>query len=97
MEQLAAVLLLIACPTDITGCREASAPQPFFESISDCNRVEEAFEPVFTDGYQLLSTCLPLDPNVAFEDAEIIWDVSNSLELSAEIKLFPRAAGGESS
>lgn len=97
MEQLAAVLLLIACPADITSCREASAPQPFFESIADCKREMQAHRPVSMDGYQLLSTCLPVDPNVVFEDAEIIWDVSNGRELTAEVRMYPDLSGKETS
>jgi hypothetical protein len=97
MEHLAAVLLLVACPADTSGCREESAVQPFFESIEDCRREKQVYAPVSMDGRQILSTCLPVDPNVVFEDAEIIWDVSNGRKLSAEVRLYPDLSGRETS
>lgn len=88
MSQLAAVLLLVACPADLNDCRETSAPQPMYESAIECRRDMTALPSISLDGTQLLGTCVEVDQAMITEDAEIVWDVSLERELSAEIRLI---------
>lgn len=97
MEHLAAILFIVACPTDTSNCREASAPQPFFESVEVCKLERQSYVNAFIDGNQLLSTCIPVEPDLVFEDAQLIWEVSDQLELTAEVRKDADSAGsGES-
>jgi hypothetical protein len=97
MEQFAAILLLVACPVDTSACRETSAPQPLFESVEACQRERLSQALISIDGRQILSKCLPVNPDAIFEDAEIVWDVTNDRELTAEVRLLPDLAGLQTS
>jgi len=97
MSQLAAVLLLVACPADLTECREASAPQPVYESIAACQSDKSAQPNVSTDGKQLLGTCITIDASMLIEDAEIVWDVTADRQLSAEVRLIDDIDAAEKS
>lgn len=88
MSQVAAVLFLLACPADLNECREATAPQPIYESISACSRDLTAHLTISMDGRQLLGTCVAVDPAMFMEDAEIVWDVSSDRQLTAEVRLI---------
>ena len=97
MSQLAAVLLLVACPTDLNDCRETGAPQPIYESAMACRRDMLAQPSISLDGKQLLGTCVAVDPAMIAEDAEIVWDVSGKRELSAEVRLIDEPVATEES
>ena len=97
MSQLAAVLLLVACPTNLNDCRETSAPQPVYESATACHRDMFAQPSISLDGKQLLGTCVIIDPAMIAEDAEIVWDVSGNRELSAEVRLIDVPEASEES
>lgn len=97
MSQLAAVLLLVACPTNLNECRETSAPQPLYESAMACRRDMLAQPSISLDGKQLLGACVVIDPAMIAEDAEIVWDVTDNRELSAEIRLIDAPGSPEES
>lgn len=97
MSQLAAVLFLLACPADLNECREASAPQPIYESVAACKRDMPAQPAISMDGKQLLGTCVVVDPAMFMEDAEIVWDVSTDRQLTAEVRLIEDFEGADAS
>ena len=87
MEHIAALLLIVGCSDDLSHCRELPAPVPIFESAEEC----EAELPVamrrFMNEYpQLMANCVVVDPAMAEEEAQLVWDVNSQGNLVAAVE-----------
>lgn len=87
MEHVAAILLLIACSDDLGTCTETHGSQISYETMQDC----DTDLPVLTHEINgrapaILGTCLEVDPALVYDDAEIVWDVSEDGKLSGRIQ-----------
>jgi hypothetical protein len=90
MEHIAALLLIIGCSNDLSQCRELPAPQPVFEAAEDCDAELAASIGAFTGHYgRVFARCVPVDPALEEEDAELTWDVLPDGTLVAAIGAVP--------
>jgi len=90
MEHIAALLLIIGCPHDLSQCRELPAPVPLYEAAEDCDAELPVSVGSFAGHYdRVLALCVPVDPAVEEEDAELTWDVRPDGTLVAAIGAAP--------
>jgi hypothetical protein len=90
MEHIAALLLIVGCSDDLSQCIELPAPAPVYEAAEDCNRELPASLEAFTGQYgHFFARCVPVDPALAEEDAELTWDVHPDGTLVASIETVP--------
>jgi hypothetical protein len=86
MEHIAALLLVIGCSDDLAQCRELPAPVPVFETAQECEaELVNAFKAYVNDFPQIFAQCVPVDPALEEEDAELVWDIREDGTLIAEI------------
>ena len=89
MEHVAAILLLIGC-SDHLDCRELPAPTPIFETRQECDDALPSSLGAFTGQYeQLFAQCIPVDPAMEEEDAQLVWDVRPDGTLVAAVEAAP--------
>lgn len=88
MEHIAAFLLLVSCPGGTASCQEIPSPTAAYETVQDCeadlaaemrNRELTPF---------VIGKCVEVDPAAFYEDAELVWDVSSSGVLTAEVVTY---------
>jgi hypothetical protein len=86
MEHIAALLLVVGCSGDLRDCTELPAPVPIYETVEECGAERS---PVLTSMRgmrdKVFATCVYVDPAMAEEDAELVWDVTEDAGLVAEI------------
>lgn len=88
MEHIAALLLIIGCSGDLTRCQELPAPTPLYETKEDCDRELPSSLGAFTGQVdQLFAQCVPVDPALEDEDAELVWDVRPDGTLTASVEV----------
>ena len=76
VEHITALLLIIGCSDDLSECRELPAPVSVFETTEDCDQQLPDFLGAYTGDFeQLYAQCLPVDPAMEEEDAELVWEV----------------------
>jgi len=86
MEHIAALLLIIGCSDDLARCEELPAPTPLYEAKEDCDRELPSSLGAFTGQFeQLYAQCIPVDPALEDEDAELVWDVLPDGTLTASV------------
>jgi hypothetical protein len=86
MEHIAALLLIIGCSDDLTQCSELPAPATVFETLEECENEVPTSISIFTGNHpQIFAKCLPVDPALEEEDAELTWDVRPDGTLIASI------------
>lgn len=86
MEHIAALLLIIGCSDDLAQCSELPAPITVFETLEQCEGQVLTSISLFTGGHpQIFAQCLPVDPALEEEDAELTWDVRPDGTLIASI------------
>lgn len=88
MEHIAAFMLLIACSDDLQACKEYPAPAIGYETVEDCH--SELMPAIRTMGAAQPKTygkCVEIDPALLYEDAEIVWDVTQQggIEVTLEV------------
>jgi hypothetical protein len=90
MEHIAALLLIIGCSNDLSQCHELPAPVPVYEAAEDCDSELPASLGAFTGQYdQIFARCVPVDPALEEEDAELTWDILPDGTLVASIGATP--------
>ena len=90
MEHIAALLLIIGCSDDLSQCHELPAPVPVYEAAEDCNQALPDSLGAFTGQYgQIFARCVPVDPALEEEDAELTWDVRPDGTLVASVDAVP--------
>lgn len=86
MEHIAALLLVVGCSGDMQQCTELPAPVPIYETVEECDaEVTPVLRSMRGMRDQVLATCVYVDPALAEEDAELVWDVTRDGKLVAEI------------
>jgi hypothetical protein len=87
MEHVAALLLIIGCSDDLSQCLELPAPTSFYETKQDCDQALPASLGAFTGQFeQLYAQCLPVDPAMEDQDAELVWQVHPDGTLVASVE-----------
>ena len=88
MEHLAAVMLLLACPEDVSQCAVQPAPTVAYETMQECENTlaGRLLQPARGDD-ALIGTCLPVDPAEFAEDADIDWTVNSDRTITAQVVL----------
>ena len=87
MEHIAALLLIIGCSDDLARCQELPAPTSIYETKEDCDRKLPSSLGAFTGQFeQLYAQCIPVDPALEDEDAELVWNVHPDGTLTAAVE-----------
>ena len=88
MEHIAAVLLIIGCSGNSTvDCRELPAPVPLYEAFEDCQGDLAQAQASYTSFQgKVYATCVFVDPAMAEEDAELVWDITKDGKLVASVE-----------
>jgi hypothetical protein len=87
IEHIAAVLLIIGCSDDLSECRELPAPASVFETEQECDDALPNSLGAFTGQFeQLYAQCLPVDPAMDEEEAELVWEVHHDGTLVATVE-----------
>lgn len=90
MEHITALLLIIGCSNDLSQCRELPAPVPVYEAAEDCDHALPNSLGAFTGQYgRLFALCVPVDPALEEEDAELTWDIRPDGTLVASVDAVP--------
>ena len=88
MEHIAAFMLLIACSEDLQVCKEYPAPAIAYETVEQCQaELRPAIRTISTSETKSFGKCVEIDPALLYEDAEIVWDVTQDggLEIKLEV------------
>lgn len=89
MEHIAAFMLLIACSNDLQVCTEYPAPAIAYETVEDCHQeLRPAVRTMPASEPKLFGKCVEIDPALFYEDAEIVWDVTQSGELEVTLEVI---------
>jgi hypothetical protein len=88
MEHIAAVLLLIGCSDDMGACRELPVQTAIFESAEECEaEINPAIAGMTTAFPQIMGKCVPVDPAMEEEDAELVWNINPDGALYAAVEV----------
>jgi hypothetical protein len=86
MEHIAALLLIIGCSGDLKQCTEMPSPVTVFETAEECRSVLPlALREAKGKQSRTFAKCVPVDPAMEEEDAELTWDVLPNGTLVAEV------------
>ncbi|WP_420410159.1 hypothetical protein [Hoeflea sp.] len=89
MEHIAAFMILIACSDDLNTCSEQPAPAVAFESTQQCEMdLSPSIRMVAGNASRTFGKCIEIDPALLYEDAEIVWDVTEDRGLEVAIELI---------
>lgn len=87
MEHIAALMLLVACPEDLSSCSEIPAPEAYYQSMDECeNALDPAMRRASQNHPQLYGQCAEIGPELAEADAEIIWDIASDGNLYVSVE-----------
>jgi len=88
MEHIAALLLIVGCSDGLTQCRELPVPTALYEAEEDCAYdLQPAIGRYVTRHAQVFGKCVPVDPAMDEEDAELVWRVKADGTLFAAIEV----------
>lgn len=88
MEHIAAVLLLIGCSDDMATCRELPVQTAIFESAEECEaEINPAIAGITMTFPQVMGKCVPVDPAMDEEDAELVWNLKPDGTLFAAVEV----------
>lgn len=88
MEHIAAFMLLIGCSEDLQACKEYPAPAIGYETVEQCQvELTPAIRTIPADEAKSFGKCVEIDPALFYEDAEIVWDVTQQggIEVTLEV------------
>ncbi|PWJ84922.1 hypothetical protein C7441_104190 [Pseudaminobacter salicylatoxidans] len=90
MEHIAALLLIIGCSADLKQCAELPSPVTVFETAEECQDIlPQSLHAFQTKRPRVFATCVPVDPAMEEEDAELLWDVTPQGHLIASVEAVP--------
>ncbi len=86
MEHIAALMLLVGCSADLSQCEELPAPTPIYETYEQC-RIElgDAVASVAGQRPRIMANCVYVDPAEEDENAELVWDITSTGQLEAQL------------
>jgi len=88
MEHIAAFMLLIGCSGDLQVCKEYPAPAVAYETVEQCEaELTPAISSLSGSQAKSYGKCVEIDPAMVYEDAEIVWDVTQDggIEVALEV------------
>ncbi|MEQ8480522.1 MAG: hypothetical protein RIC18_07685 [Hoeflea sp.] len=89
MEHIAAFMILIACSEDLNTCSEQPAPAIAFETMQQCEMdLSPSMRMVAGNSSRTFGRCIEIDPALLYEDAEIVWDVTEEQGLEVTVELI---------
>ncbi|MDF1606917.1 hypothetical protein PZ897_01870 [Hoeflea sp. YIM 152468] len=88
MEHIAAFMLLIACSDDLKACEEIPAPAVAYETVEQCEQDLTQAVHAMASREKSYGTCVEIDPALIYEDAEIVWDVTQAGGIEVSIELI---------
>ena len=90
VEDIGALLLIIGCSDDLSQCHELPAQVSVFETKEACDQqLPDSLGAITGQFEQLYAQCLPVDPAMEDEDAELIWEVHPDGTLFASVEAAP--------
>lgn len=96
MEHIAALLLVVSCSQDMSGCREIPAPTPLFEAFEDCQaELPRAVSMLAPQHPRILAKCLEVDPALEDEYNQLTWNVLPNGTLDASLSVSSVVAVSE--
>ncbi|MCX8567660.1 hypothetical protein [Aminobacter sp. MET-1] len=88
MEHIAALLLVVSCSPDLSGCREIPAPTPLFEVFEDCQaELPQAIRTLAPKHPRLFAKCLEVDPALEDDYDQLTWNVLPNGTLEAKLSV----------
>ncbi len=89
MEHIAAFMLLIACSDDLQACNEYPAPAIGYETVEQCQaELVPAIQRIPAGQAKSFGKCVEIDPALFYEDAEIVWDVTQQGEIEVTLEVI---------
>ncbi|WP_422370876.1 hypothetical protein [Hoeflea sp.] len=89
MEHIAAFMILVACSGDLNDCSEQPAPAIAFETMQQCEMdLSPSIRMAAGNGSRTFGRCIEIDPALLYEDAEIVWDVTEEQGLEVTVELI---------
>ncbi|MEP9399180.1 hypothetical protein [Mesorhizobium sp. KR2-14] len=86
MEHVAALLLIIGCSGDLKQCGELPARVPLYETAEECaSALPFALQDWQGRKPRVFARCVPVDPAMEEEDAQLAWSVSPEGGLTASV------------
>ncbi|MBX3567027.1 MAG: hypothetical protein KF914_03155 [Rhizobiaceae bacterium] len=101
MEHIAALLLIVGCSGDLERCTELPAPTPIYETYEECRvELKPALALMRLRQDRVFATCVPVDPAMEEQDAQLFWDIAADGRLVASVEtagsaVVARADGGD--
>ena len=93
MDHIAALLIAIACPADLSACAALPVHGAAFETMTDCQSVAELTAEEYGPANNVLyARCLALDPAEAPQDYVVAWRIDAQGTLLAAARPAPVAA-----
>lgn len=96
MEHIAALLLVVSCSQDLSGCREISVPTAVFEAYEDCQtELPRTLRSLDMQNQRMFAKCLEVDPALEDDYDQLRWSVlpNGTLEASLTISNTVAVAG----
>ncbi|WP_269931298.1 hypothetical protein [Aminobacter sp. HY435] len=88
MEHIAALLLVVSCSPDLSGCREVAPPTAVFEAFDDCeSELPEALRTLAPQHPRLFAKCLQVDPALEDDYDQLTWKVLPNGALVADLSV----------
>jgi len=88
MEHIAAFMLLIACSDDLQVCKEYPAPAIGYETTEQCEaELAPAIRTIPEGQAKTFGKCVNIDPALLYEDAEIVWDVTQQGQIEVTLEV----------
>lgn len=89
MEHIAAFMILIACNGGYDDCAEKPAPSVAYESVQECEaELSPSIRMMAARNEHALGKCVEIDPALFYEDAELVWDVTDQGEVEVALELI---------
>ena len=88
MEHIAALLLVVSCSQDLSGCREVRPPTAVFEAFEDCKSELPKTLSRLAPGYpRIFAKCLQVDPALEDDYDQLTWNVLPNGTLDASLSI----------
>lgn len=88
MEHIAALLLVVSCSQEFSGCREVAPPTALFEVFEDCqSALPQALRSLSPQHPRLFAKCLEVDPALEDDYDQLTWHVLPNGMLEAKLSV----------
>lgn len=88
MEHIAALLLVVSCSQDLSGCREVRPPTAVFEAFEDCQAtLPKTLRVLAPQHPRVFAKCLEVDPALEDDYDQLTWNVLPNGTLDASLSI----------